>query len=352
MRYRLGRTITEPGIAERWQEYEAQYRAQMRLDSFWMATLHDVVVEPKLLMALVDGYFIQELIRPATDLPKLFPGISLHDIKRIAGSRDEKYATTIGFAPSHTVDEAFLLGSGLYKNYYNWTVRFASQLRMFESFPRDVKLLTPSLKPHIRGSLALHRIRRGRVVPVTKPVLVRTLHLCSPPLVGRYKLSPQLALGFRKLRPLKDDGIARATRLFIPRVNVKLRRVVNEPEVIDVLSGLGFVTMDCAQHSIEQQARAFHGADIIVGTHGAGLANIVYAKRGTTVVEIVPEGYDQGVTSYRSLADHFRLRYVPLFAQEVAPHKNGNRCNSDVRINVRELKRTVLRLIAAKGDQS
>jgi hypothetical protein len=65
------------------------------------------------------------------------------------------------------VEEGFLLGSGIFKNYYNWTMRYASRLRIFADLPRHLKLITPPLrKPHVGGSLAFHNIRRGRTVQV------------------------------------------------------------------------------------------------------------------------------------------------------------------------------------------
>lgn len=346
--YSFGPTIVEPGIAERWREFEAHYRAQKRINKFWMATIHDAIVEPRLLSVLSNGFFVRESMRPITDLPKLFPDIDGEDIKRLVGSPSERFTSGVGFAPTSTVDEAFLLGSGLYNNYYNWTMRYASRVRIFKSLPRRVKLLSPRLKKeYVRGTLELHDVGRKRIVPVKEPIRVRTLHLCSPSSIGRHELSPQLISGLRN-PPIPAGGKAgSAKRLFIPRLNVKSRRVVNEGEVMDALSRLGFISFDSAQHSVTEQAQAFHAAEIIVGAHGAGFANMVYARPGATAVEIIPEGYDQGVTSYRSLADHFGLRYVPLFAREVVA--NPNRCNSDVLIDVAELVRTVLSFAEAKS---
>ncbi|MCW5735179.1 MAG: glycosyltransferase family 61 protein [Enhydrobacter sp.] len=346
--YRFGPSIVEPGIADRWQKFEAQYRAQSRINKFWMATISDAVVEPRLLSVLANGFFVRECMRPLTDLPKLFPGMRGEDVKRLVGSPREVFTSCVGLVPTSTVDEAFLLGSGVYNNYYNWTIRYAPRVRIFKSFRRRVKLLSPRFKnEYVRGTLQLHGVGQKRVVPVREPILVRTLHICSPSAIGRHELSPQLIAGLAD-PPVPTDPPGAATRLYIPRANVKSRRVVNEAEVSGALSKLGFTIFDSAQHSVAAQAGAFHAAEIIVGAHGAGFANMVYARPGTTVVEIIPEGYDQGVTSYRSLADHFGLRYVPLFAREVLP--NRNRCNSDIAIDVAELVRTVLDLPQGASD--
>jgi capsular polysaccharide biosynthesis protein len=108
---------------------------------------------------------------------------------------------------------------------------------------------------------------------------------------------------------------------------------------------MGFEVFDNAENSVREQARAFRDASIIVSPHGAGLANIVYCDPGTPIVEVVPEGYDQGVTSYRSLADLFDLRYTQLFAREAAPDRKGNRCNADIEIDVAELTQILRDLV-------
>jgi capsular polysaccharide biosynthesis protein len=120
-----------------------------------------------------------------------------------------------------------------------------------------------------------------------------------------------------------------------------MRRVVNEAAVEAALADLGFEVFDNAAYSVCDQARAFRDAEIVVAPHGAGLANIVYCDPGTPVIELVPEGYDQGVTSYRSLSDLFGLPYTQLFAREAAPDRKGNRCNADIELDVDELVRTV-----------
>lgn len=340
--YVFGSTITEPDIARRWQEFEARYREQKRIDRFWMATIENGVVEPTRLCVMSNNTVVRETVRPIPDLGKVFPDVSDQDIRRAVKSPADKFSTNVNLGTNHVVEEGFLLGSGIFKNYYNWTMRYASRLRIFADLPRHLKLITPPLrKSHVGGSLAFHNIRRGRTVQVGQPVLVRKLHICSPSILGRHELSPQLVLGLGRHPLLKREEGVRGRKLFIPRVNVKIRRVLNEGSAIDALARQGFEAFDCAQHSVQEQALAFHSADVIVGVHGAGFANIAYARMGATVIEIIPEGFDAGVTSYRSLADHFKLKYVPLFAREVVAAANGNRCNSDVEIDVAELQRVV-----------
>ena len=47
----------------------------------------------------------------------------------------------------------------------------------------------------------------------------------------------------------------------------------------------------------------FSKADVVIGMHGAGFQNVVFCRKGTTVVHI---GFGN---NYRSLAKQFELKY-------------------------------------------
>jgi hypothetical protein len=117
-----------------------------------------------------------------------------------------------------------------------------------------------------------------------------------------------------------------------------MRRISNEGEVDTFFEDLNFIVFDSSVHSISEQIAAFKNADLVIAVHGAGLTNIVYCRPGTVVIEITPIGYDQGVTSYRSLSDMFDLRYFQIFAKATFPSVNGNPCNSDVVVNLAEVR--------------
>jgi capsular polysaccharide biosynthesis protein len=161
--------------------------------------------------------------------------------------------------------------------------------------------------------------------------------VAAPSALGRYELSPLITTTLREHPAVTALPRTGRRRLYIPRRNVRMRRVVNEAAVEEALTALGFEVFDNAAHSVRDQAAAFRDAEIVVAPHGAGLSNIVFCDAGTPVIEIVPEGYDQGVTSYRSLSDLFGLRYAQLFAREAAPDRKGNRCNADIELDLEEL---------------
>jgi hypothetical protein len=59
--------------------------------------------------------------------------------------------------------------------------------------------------------------------------------------------------------------------------------------------------------SLQEQAAAFHGADWVVGIHGAALTNLVFCRPGTKVVELF--GWNYVNPCYRDLCSVVGLEH-------------------------------------------
>ena len=94
--------------------------------------------------------------------------------------------------------------------------------------------------------------------------------------------------------------------IFIDRRGASLRPLLNEDELIACLPD--FVAVKLEQLSIVEQIELFAGADIIVAPHGAGLTNIVFAREGCVVVEIMMDRYCNWC--YRRLAAIMKQSYM------------------------------------------
>lgn len=74
-------------------------------------------------------------------------------------------------------------------------------------------------------------------------------------------------------------------RIYISRADASDRRVRNHKEVMDVLSPLGFESLELSELSFYEQVQLFSEADAVIGPHGAGLVNLMFADR-VDVIEI------------------------------------------------------------------
>ena len=100
--------------------------------------------------------------------------------------------------------------------------------------------------------------------------------------------------------------------------NPLTRRVVNETEVSEALASLGFVTVRNEQHSVHEQAAMFAGAEIVVGAHGANLANVAFCSPGATLVELVSPRW-LNTTYWRLCAQLDRVRHRCVVGRGDAP---------------------------------
>ena len=92
---------------------------------------------------------------------------------------------------------------------------------------------------------------------------------------------------FSNLSTIENHAHSFSPRIYISRSQASGRQVINEDEVIKVLSPLGFVSYSLENMSFVEQIRLFLSAEIIIGPHGAGFTNIIFSRKKPIVVELV-----------------------------------------------------------------
>lgn len=106
--------------------------------------------------------------------------------------------------------------------------------------------------------------------------------------------------------------------IYITREKAIYRRVINEDEIFQFLESMGFKKIYLENLSIEEQASVMNNAKVIVAPHGAGLANLVFCKPGTKVLEIFSPNYVN--TLYHTLSSQIGLDYsYSIGIGEIAP---------------------------------
>lgn len=97
-------------------------------------------------------------------------------------------------------------------------------------------------------------------------------------------------------------------RVYISRENARERRVRNEGEVIDMLAEYGFKSYRLEELRVAEQIALFSNAEIVVGPHGAGFANLIYSD-DISVIEIF--GMKKKGT-YKRIAETLGFEYRSL----------------------------------------
>ncbi|HXY93106.1 MAG TPA: glycosyltransferase family 61 protein [Acidimicrobiia bacterium] len=115
---------------------------------------------------------------------------------------------------------------------------------------------------------------------------------------------------------LPDSPVQGSRRLYVRR-GVARRKVLNEDDVLELLEPAGFEALSMDGRSIAQQAALFASADVVVATHGAALANLVFARPGTTVIELM--GANTASVVFAELCWRRGLDYHLIMGTEPGP---------------------------------
>lgn len=76
---------------------------------------------------------------------------------------------------------------------------------------------------------------------------------------------------------IADADVDLGPRIYVSRSDADRRRVLNEGAVVDMLEGYGFERVVPSEHSVAEQAAIFSNATTVVGPHGAGFVNLLFA---------------------------------------------------------------------------
>jgi hypothetical protein len=180
-------------------------------------------------------------------------------------------------------------------NYYHFMVDVLPRLGVLEQCP-DVAppdlWYAPKATSFQRELLEMMGVDLDRAVDSsqTRHVVAETLVVPTPPAMTI--INPPWAIEFlrRKLLPPKIERIEGRAVYVTRGAGINNRRVDNEAELMDYLSGRGFDMVDPGKLSALEQIETFAQASMIVGAHSAGLVNLTFAGPGAAVVELFPSG--------------------------------------------------------------
>ena len=185
------------------------------------------------------------------------------------------------------------LVSSLQGCYFHWLFDVLPRLKILERYPQVDHVYIEAKHRFQTDALRLFGVRPDQIVNAanydfaTADTLVVPYHE-----IGSGLQYPEWACNFLRetLIPKAErlDGGRRPRRIYISREKARWRKVENEDEVLERLAPLGFEKVHLEELSLLEQVRLFHDAEALVGSHGSGFANLIFATPGATVIEFQP----------------------------------------------------------------
>lgn len=210
------------------------------------------------------------------------------------------------------------------ENWYHWLFQVLPRLKVLEGSEYDQIYIDNLKYPWQRESLAIVMeklnissdklfLREGDAIIQAKRLIVPSI----PHNPAKSHEFPDWLTAFLHDCFLRE-GARGPERIYISRSNASVRRIANEEELIERLKQMGFAILHLEELSPYEQASLFHSAKVIVGPHGSGFANLVFASPETKVIEI-----DHGLAGeeqrsfYKHFAERMSCDYHPFYADLV-----------------------------------
>lgn len=121
-----------------------------------------------------------------------------------------------------------------------------------------------------------------------------------------------------------------STKILISREDANRRRIANRAEVTDVLTEMGFETYIPGRMSYPEQVALFANAESIVGVHGAGMVNSIYAT-GANILELYGNHY---LPANYELAQGLGMRYGCIHCKTINDQ-------NDLIVDIKELQNAI-----------
>lgn len=170
------------------------------------------------------------------------------------------------------------------RNHYMWLYTHLPRLILAEQQGLQDQILFPeeSLLSAVKKSTL---VRLGYQSPQFMRLDDEVIHVGQLSLMEIDSFDPW-SLNQLRERLVGDVAELTRTRLYISREKCHYRKLKNETEVWPELENLGFEKVFLEDLTLEQQIRKLQSAEIVLGVHGAGFANVLFCQPGTQIIEI------------------------------------------------------------------
>lgn len=178
-----------------------------------------------------------------------------------------------------------------YNTYYHWLFDILPRIQLLMKagiFENIDFFILPKLKHDFqKSSLSYFNIPNFKIHEIEDNEAVRADDLIVPSLPSELGTVNLWAINFiRDTYLLDSSNLSPHRKIYITRKNASARRLLNESEIIEFLTGLGFEIIEAENLAFVDQVEIFSQASVVVSPHGSGLSNIVFCNKKTKVIDL------------------------------------------------------------------
>lgn len=133
-------------------------------------------------------------------------------------------------------------------------------------------------------------------------------------------------------------------KIYISRSDPKkntARKVANESELTEMLTKHGFKTVYMEDFSFLDQVSIMSHADFVVAPHGAGITNVMFAKKNCHLVEMLNK--DWAKTCFAEMCDRMTIKYHRFDCESL--NNGGGIRLDDITVDVKNLENELTKIL-------
>jgi len=187
----------------------------------------------------------------------------------------------------------YLALNGMWSSFWHWMMENIIKAIIAMEAGFDGYYIIPHYK-FAKESLELIGISPDMIIPYDgKTWLLETLYIPQP-ITGGQELKKFPVL-IQKMRDkfLRAAGSSNNTseRIYIARPQNAVRRIVNEPELTELLNRYNFKQIVMEDYPLKEQIRIASEADCVIAPHGAGMVHTLFMQPESLVLELFSPMY-------------------------------------------------------------
>ena len=246
--------------------------------------------------------------------------------------------------------------NGVERNYFHFTIESLARWHLFKMSGLDYDYIDFDKKNKFQKQYVnLLGIPEEKLIPesyykgaikadvLIVPGLINNWEYFEMPHAKLHYMKQHIPNWFNKVHKVFRNKSETPKRIYVSRSKADRRRIVNEKDVINLVTKYGFTVYNMEDLSVYEQINLFNKGEIIIATNGAAAANLVYCSNPFTFLEIFPQNYFD--SSFRILAQVLECDYHYFIAKcpknaDIDPQKE------DLYLDCKKLEKWLIKIAA------
>lgn len=246
----------------------------------------------------------------------------------------------------HVHENCTIAHNSYFRNYYHWLLEAMPRLFLLKDEASNLTLILNSNSPSfIKQYVSFFAFKKIKYIQDNQLVKVDQVTFTSFTSRGLCMHEPIIKDMVRWLFKINNIVINEnpKRKIFITRQNAKYRRLINEPDVIAYLESVGFEILTLEDYSVIQQIQIFNDAEYVIGTQGAGMANMIYSIHAKLLITIIHEEHQDEAYLNQTSINQTGCYFLQCKGLGTFDYKN----NDDICVDLEKLKSIVSKYILA-----